>query len=253
MKILIIEDEPRTAIDLSQTLKKIDPSVTIVDILDSINSSVNYLQSNPMPELIYMDIQLADGLSLDIFKQVKVTCPVIFCTAYDEYAIDAFKLNGIDFILKPFDQNAIQKSLEKVDFLRSYYKKDDDDTRLNKLIDAIRPTVRSCFLVNHKGKMIPVAVADIAYFFITNELTFLFTFSEQKYSIDHSLEELEQMTDAQQFYRANRQFLINFAAIKEIEPYFNRKLIVKLSVKCNDQIIVGKLKKTEFQAWLSER
>ncbi len=254
MKILIIEDEPQTAIDLAQTLKKVEPSVEIMNILDSISSSVEYLKTNPLLDLIYMDIQLADGLSFDIFQQIKITCPVVFCTAYDEFAISAFKLNGVDFVLKPFDYKAIQKSFEKINLLKAHFQKETQYTNMvSSLLNTLKPSSKSCFLVNHKGKMLPVATSDIAYFFIADELTFIFTFDEQKFIVNHSLEELEKLVDTRQFYRANRQFLLNFAAIKEVEPYFNRKLVVKLSVKCNEQILVGKLKVTEFRAWLSNR
>ncbi len=254
MKILIIEDEPQTAIDMAQTLKKVEPSIEVLDILDSVSSSVNYLTTNVMPELIYMDIQLADGLSFDIFRQVKITCPVIFCTAYDEYAINAFKLNGVDFILKPFDINSVRKSIEKINLLKTHFQKESQYTDLvTNFLSTLKPATKSCFLVNHKGKMIPIATSDIAYFFITDKLNFIFTFDGQKYLVDHSLEELERMVDSQQFYRVNRQYLLNFASIKEVEPYFNRKLVVKLSVKCTEQILVGKLKITDFKTWLSNR
>ncbi len=254
MKILIIEDEPLTADDLAQTLRKIDASVEVVGILDSVSSSVRYLSGNPMPGLIYMDIQLSDGLSFDIFQQVKITCPVIFCTAYDEYAIHAFKLNGVDFILKPFDIHSIRKSVDKIALLKAHFQKESQYTELfSTLLNALKPPTRSSFLINHKGKMIPVAAADIAYFYVEDELVFIFTFGGQRYIIDHSLEELEKLVDSTRFYRANRQFLISFDAIKEIEPYFNRKLVVKLRVACSEQILVGKLKVTEFRAWLADR
>ena len=254
MKILIIEDEARTAVDLAQTLKKINPQIMILNILDSISSTVTYLKTNSMPDLIYMDIQLSDGPSFDIFKEVNITCPVIFCTAYDEYAVESFKMNGIYFILKPFDMESIGSSLAKVDFLKSHYQMNYSNNEPNNTLFKTLPQInRSSFLVHHKGKMFPVPVTDIAYFFIADELSFIFTFKEQKYIIDHSLEELEKMIDPNKFYRANRQFLVNFEAIKEVEPYFNRKLLIKLSVQCNTSIIVSKLKKTEFQAWLSER
>lgn len=254
MKILIIEDEPQTAIDLAQTLKKAEPTIEIENILESVKSSVEYLKQNPTPELIYMDIQLADGLSFDIFKEVKISCPVIFCTAYDEYALNAFKLNGIDFILKPFDLKAVRASLEKMSLLKEHFQKKDYYTEsVTHIANTFRSTSKSSFLVNHKGKMIPIATSDIAYFFIADELTFLFTFDEQKYIVNYSLEVLEGLVNPNAFYRINRQFLVNFEAIKEVEPYFNRKLIVKLKVKCSEQILVGKLKVTSFRNWLTNR
>ena len=201
MKILIIEDEPQTAIDLAQTLKKAEPSIEIENILESVHRSVEYLSQNPMPGLIYMDIQLADGLSFDIFQQVKITCPVVFCTAYDEYALNAFKLNGIDFILKPFDLKSVRASLEKINLLKAYFQKDERYAEsVANMINTFRPTTKSSFLVNYKGKMIPIATSDIAYFFIADELTFIFTFSEQRYIVNHSLEVLEGLVDSQQFY-----------------------------------------------------
>jgi Response regulator of the LytR/AlgR family len=254
MKILVIEDEPQTAVDLAQTIVRADASTEIVNMLDSVKSAVAYLKTSEMPDLIYMDIQLADGLSFDIFEQVRITCPVIFCTAYDEYAINAFKLNGVDFILKPFDLKAVLKSLEKINLLKAYFHKETQYADLvSNLLKTLKPSTKSSFLVNYKGKMLPVSTSDIAYFFIADELIFIYTFEGEKYIIDHSLEEIEKMVDSNQFYRANRQFLINFSAIKEIEPYFNRKLLVKLNVKCSEHILVGKLKVTEFRSWMSDR
>lgn len=254
MKVLIIEDEPHTAIDLAQTLKKAEPAIEIENILDSVQRSVEYLSQYAMPELIYMDIQLADGLSFDIFKEVKISCPVIFCTAYDEYALNAFKLNGIDFILKPFDLKSVKQSLDKIRLLKEHFQKAEGYAEsVSTMANRFQPALKSSFLVNYKGKMIPIATADIAYFYIADELTFLFTFTGQKYIVNYSLEVLEGFVDSRQFYRANRQYLVNFDAIKEIEPYLNRKLVVKLNVACVQQILVGKLKVAEFRDWLSNR
>jgi DNA-binding LytR/AlgR family response regulator len=254
MKILIIEDEPQTAFDLAQTIVRVDADSEITGMIDSVQNAVSYLKTSAMPELIYMDIQLADGLSFNIFEQIRITCPVIFCTAYDEYALHAFKLNGVDFILKPFDQKAIQKSLEKINLLKAHFRKETQYTDLvSNLLKTMKPSSKSCFLVNYKGKMLPVSTSDIAYFFIADEMTFIFTFSEQKYIINHSLEEIEKMVDPIQFFRANRQYLLNFTSIREVETFFNRKLVVKLNVKCSGQILVGKLKVTDFRTWLSNR
>ena len=254
MKIVIIEDESKTAADLEQTLCRLAPESEILCTLESVNDAVIYFSSNPAPDLIFMDIQLSDGLSFTIFEKVQITCPVIFCTAYDEYAINAFKVNGVGFILKPFDSKAIQQSLDKIHLLKNHFQQVENyQSIVNAVLSSLQPAVKSSFLATYKGKLIPVSTTDIAYFCIENEGIYLHTFDNRHYLLDHSLEEIETMTGNRCFFRVNRQFLISFDAIKEIEPYFNRKLVVKLSVDCNSQILVGKLKITEFRNWLSNR
>ncbi|HEX3007255.1 MAG TPA: LytTR family DNA-binding domain-containing protein [Bacteroidales bacterium] len=253
MKVLIIEDEYRTALDLKTTLQALEGSIIISATLDSIEGTVEYFRKNDMPDLIFMDVQLADGLSFEIFKTVKITCPVIFCTAFDEYAIEAFKSNGVDYILKPFDDKSIAHSLEKVKRLESHF--NTHNTLLTDLSTLLaKPKAyKKGFLIPFKEKMIPVSVDDIACFYYKDELSFLVTAENQKYMIDQTMDSIEEKVDPANFYRANRQFIINYDAIREVEHYFARKLVVRLTVNLNEQIVVSKAKASDFLRWMENR
>ncbi|MBC3784593.1 LytR/AlgR family response regulator transcription factor [Spirosoma utsteinense] len=259
MTVLILEDEAITAEELRHYVCDIDPTIEVVALLETIDDAVHFLTTKPGPDLIFSDIQLADGLSFDVFDQVPVRCPVIFCTAFDEYAMQAFAANGIDYVLKPFDRKAIANSLTKFKTLQTYFQRDTPipqpvlNEPLQRLIDQLRPTRRSSFLVNYKGKYYPIPVSEIAFFYTENEIVWLFKSSGEKYALDHTLDELETMLDPTQFYRANRQFVLRYEAILEFEPYFNRKLAVRLNLPTPEPIIVSKAKAGDFMRWLEQR
>lgn len=253
MKVVIIEDEARTADDLRSTLQNLGHEIVVTATLDSIETAIEYFTNQPMPDLVFMDIQLADGLSFEIFKSVTITCPVIFCTAFDEYAIEAFKVNGIDYILKPFDTKSIANSLSKLKRLETHF--NSGNTLLNNLVQLMQKpkSYKTGFLVSHKDKMIPVSVEDIACFYYHNDLTFLVTFGNQKYPLDLSMDEVEGRIDPSLFYRANRQFIVNFKAIREVEHYFARKLVVKVGISVPESIVVSKAKAGNFLKWMENR
>lgn len=254
MKTLVIEDEYKTALDLKSTLQEIEPGIEVLDVLDSVEGSIEYLQSHPMPELIFMDIQLSDGQSFEIFSEVKVSCPVIFCTAFDEYAIEAFKVNGIDYVLKPFDKATIKRSLDKVKNLQNFFQ--NREAGLNSLVEVVKklyPEYRTGFLVSFKDKLLPISVNDIDYFYIEHEVTFLHTFGGQRHILNYTLDELETMLNPHQFYRANRQYLVNYQAIREVEHFFARKLLLKLSAPPKEQVLVSKAKASDFLRWMEQR
>jgi two-component system response regulator LytT len=258
MTVLILEDEAITAEELQHYVRDIDPTITIAASLETIEDAVQFLNTHPSPDLIFSDIQLADGLSFDVFDQVPVRCPVIFCTAFDEYAMQAFSANGIDYVLKPFDRKAIASSLSKFRSLQTYFQRDTPapapnlNEPLQRLIDQLRPTRRSSFLVNYKGKYYPIPVSEIAFFYTENEIVWLHKASGEKYAIDHTLDELETMLDPARFYRANRQFIVRYDAIQEFEPYFNRKLAVRLNLPTPEPVIISKAKAGDFMRWLEE-
>lgn len=258
MTVLILEDEAITAEELQHYVRDIDPSIEVVASLETIEDAVQFLTTHPGPDLIFSDIQLADGLSFDVFDQVPVRCPVIFCTAFDEYAMQAFSANGIDYVLKPFDRKAIASSLSKFKSLQTYFQRDTPAPQqtlnepLQRLIDQLRPTRRSSFLVNYKGKYYPIPVSEIAFFYTENEIVWLHKSSGEKYAIDHTLDELETMLDPARFYRANRQFIVRYDAIQEFEPYFNRKLAVRLSLATPEPVIISKAKAGDFMRWLEQ-
>lgn len=251
MKIVIIEDEIRSAEDLAETIIKFEPTAQIVASLGSIREAIVYFQKNEKPDLIFSDIQLGDGLSFEVFKTVPISTPVIFCTAFDEYALNAFKANGIDYILKPFTKKTIANALTKYKELKNNFSQNNEiyETILN-LFENRKNQQNTSVLVYVKDKILPVKISDIALFYIENEITHIITFKEKTYSINKTLEELEKFIE-NNFYRANRQYLVNRKAISDASQYFARKLVVNLSIPFNERITVSKEKTTEFLNWLS--
>lgn len=256
MKVLIVEDEPKTAQDLSDSLVEIDNSISILGITDSIEGTLNFLAYPPAPDLIFMDIQLADGLSFEIFRETEIACPVVFCTAYDEYALQAFQTKGVAYVLKPFNLNDLRSAIDKVKSLASFYRGDGNDLKdFAEVMENVWSSggLKSNFLVSFRGSFIPIPTKEIALFYILGDDVFLQTFKHNTYLVPHSLEEIERMVGYQQFYRANRQHLINFDLVESIEQDFARKLKIKPKVKCPDQITVSKAKASEFLQWMSTR
>lgn len=265
MKILIIEDEYITSEELKRDIEQARPDAQVVAQLESVEEALAFLKTEPTLDLIFSDIQLSDGLSFEVFEQITPPCPIVFCTAFDEYAIQAFNNNGIDYILKPFERKTIAASLSKFENMKTYFQgstqdktadkaEDKFNQNLQKLLSDLRTnTHRSSFLVQFRGKYFPIATTDIAYFYTEHDNVWLVRMSGEKYPVNHKLDELEKSVDDTQFYRANRQFLINFDAIKEFEPYFNRKLSIKLKVPTTEQLLVSKEKATHFMRWMETR
>jgi two-component system, LytTR family, response regulator LytT len=252
MRVIIIEDEKLTAKDLQRTLLQIETGIEDIAFLHSVEEATQYFKTNPSADLIFSDIELGDGLSFDIFNKVPINIPIIFCTAYNHYALDAFKTFGIDYVLKPFDTKAIEKALLKYHSIKASFNTTDNDLGglLESLKQSIVPQVQS--IVVHQGeKIIPLNSNEIALFFIENEYCFAYTFSGKKYLISQNMEQLEK-TFSPRFFRANRQFIINRKAVKDASQYFNRKLLVNLTIPFNEQIIIGKLKISSFTQWLSK-
>ncbi len=249
MKILIAEDEPRTAIDLANTIKEVEPATEIVKITDSVEGTLAFLGKKPTLDLAFFDIQLADGLSFDIFKEAEVPCPVVFCTAFDDYALQAFQTNGVAYILKPFDEKSVRSALDKVQALDQFFSSE----KIGQVAEQLHHGKKSSFLVSFQGKFLPVSVKDVAFFTVLGENNWLYNFKGESFHVPHTLEELEGMLDGQQFYRANRQYLVNFDAVHHVENHFARKLAVKLTVKTPDPIIVSKAKASDFLKWMNER
>ena len=250
MKVVIIEDETITVKDLATTLKLVDNKIKIVASLKSVKEAINYFENNSDTiDLIYSDIQLGDGLSFEIFKRVPVNAPIIFCTAYNEYSLNAFEVNSIHYMLKPFDKESVSEALRKYHEIKGYFS--HDSSQYQAIIDLLnqKPQKQS-ILVYVKDKIVPVSISDVAVFYIDNEDTFLITLDNNKYTIKKSLDELEQIAGSG-FYRANRQYLINRKAIKDTSQYFARKLAVNLNVPLDDKITISKNKVSEFLNWLT--
>ncbi len=248
---MIIEDEPLTAEDLSSALLEVDSSIQVVAMLESVLESVSYFTENEVPDLIFSDIQLSDGLSFEVFKKVKIDAPVIFCTAFDEYAIQAFKANGIDYIMKPFSRQTVADALKKYDELKSRFSAEPKlsyDSILD-LLGKKEKSTQASVLVYYKDQILPVKMHDVAMFYIHNEVTHLKTLKGEDYLLDDNLDKLDQVT-GNEFYRINRQYLVNRRAIKSASRFFARKLMVSLTTDHKESIIVSKAKATSFLSWL---
>lgn len=255
MRILIIEDEVKTAKALALLIRAIRPDGDLLGPLQTVEAAVKYLLDHQTPDLIFMDIQLADGLCFEIFKSVKVTAPVIFCTAYDQYAIEAFKANGIAYILKPFSKDSLAAAFEKVTLLKSHY--GDQVLLLDQLAGLLDERQefqgKQSFLVTRHHKYLSIPTETIAFFYVRNESATIMTSDGQEYALTQSLEEIAASLNPMQFYRVNRQYLISFKAIVEVEHYFARKLLVKMTPATPETLLVGKDKTSAFLSWLQKR
>jgi DNA-binding LytR/AlgR family response regulator len=250
MNIMIIEDELKTASLLKEFIEKTGQN-RVIQICDSIENTVEFIQkSSRKPDLLFMDIQLSDGICFEIFERISITSPVIFCSAYEDYAIQAFKSNGVDYILKPFQEKDVESALLKLQRLQQPTILDTGTAnRLNQIIEASRRSQVS-FLIRFRGKMFPIQAKDIGAVTFENENTYLYLLSKEKHPVDKTIEEVEISLDDNQFFRINRQMIVNRDAIREIEPFFNRKVIVSLSVETRDKAIVSRLKVTPFLYWI---
>ncbi|SMO68217.1 two component transcriptional regulator, LytTR family [Chryseobacterium rhizoplanae] len=254
MNIIIIEDEFRAAKSLQNLISDLKPDSKILGVYDSIETSIEGLK-DVKPDLIFMDIQLSDGLSFEIFKSVDITCPVVFCTAFDQYMLDAFKSKGVDYVLKPFSKEDIAEALRKVDELKKFFQKNDlpDLELLIQKINQPAATGKSNFLVFKNQKYTTIPTEDIAYFYIHNEITHLVTFGKEQFSLSQPLGQVAEQVSDKQFFRVNRQYLVNFKAIKEMEHYFQRKILVKLTVETPEKLLINKEKTHSFFTWLEDR
>lgn len=253
MNIIIIEDEIKAAKSLENIILTLRPDTKVLARLQSVESSVTYLTENPQPDLIFMDIQLADGLCFEIFKAVKISCPIIFCTAFDEYSLDAFKANGIDYILKPFEKDDIDTGLKKVDDLKNFFQQKIVPDLGNLLARIGAPVGKKNFLVIKNNKYTNIATDNIAFFYIRNEMTAIMCFDKEEYILSQSLNQVTSLVSAEQFFRVNRQYLVNFSAIKEVEHYFLRKLFIKLVIPTPDKLLINKEKQHTFLNWMENR
>lgn len=251
MNIIIIEDEEDNAEDLRQNILKHIPNANIIALLKSVKESIEFLKKHEHPDLFISDIELGDGLSFEIFEAVKTTAPVIFVTAYNEYALDAFKANGIDYILKPFNHKMVSMALDKYTTLTNSKLK--STYSIDKLLQWIENTPKenkSSILVYQKDKIIPIKMSDIAMFYMDHELVKVHCIDGKQYSTNQTLDELERISSIA-FIRANRQYIVNRAIIKDATQYFNRKLLLNLTIDFKYQILISKEKSTAFLEWLS--
>lgn len=250
LKILIVEDEEIAVKRLLKELEKLPLRFDVIDVLNSVQGVIEWVRTGQEADLIFMDIQLTDGLSLEIFKYVKVTVPVIFTTAYDDYALQAFKVKGLDYLLKPIDPIELERAVNH--YLESYqdFNRQNYLHQLMTLARQFRPeTYRSSFLVDFKQKMHMVNVAEVAYIYVKERGLFLRKKDQREYVIEFYLDELEKQLDPALFYRANRQYMVSRSVIEEIEPYFTGRLLIKVHPEPPSPIIISKEKANDFKRW----
>jgi two-component system LytT family response regulator len=251
MKVLIIEDEILASKHLRQVLDEIGGFV-ILSVIESVRETIRWFGKNSQPDLVFMDIHLSDGSAFEIFKHIKITCPIIFTTAYDEYALKAFKVNSIDYLLKPVDIKEVNDALRK---LRELSSENEIHNAINKLLNTFNKSskYKTHFLIPVKGdKLIPVQVSDIACFFVDAGIIKAQTFEGRSFSIDFTLEELVEMLDPVSFFRANRQYIISRRAVRDIDLWFNSRLSVNLKVSLPEKIVISRGRIQEFRAWFGE-
>lgn len=251
MKTLIIEDETAAAVNLRALLSEVDPSIEIIEVLESIGESVDYLQSNPMPELIFMDIHLADGESFRIFNHVDITCPIIFTTAYDQYALEAFKVNSIDYLLKPIAPNDLHRAMDKLHRL-SAPERNSLIERTNAMVQTEQQQAKeNIFLVQVRDRIRPLNAEEVAFFYTSEERVTAHTFTGEVLTIDRTLEALSNSLPEADFYRANRQFIISRKALNDISVWFGSRLALNLSVSTPERIVISKARVPKFKKWLT--
>ena len=258
MKIFIVEDEDLAVKKLRKTLQSVDENATVVGQADSIKSSVEWLQSNPAPDLILMDIELADGQSFEIFNQAKVKSPVIFITSYDEYALKAFKVNSIDYLLKPVQKEDLHAALEKYRDLKNVYSESAaSESSMDVLIKELQQKLnlkefRKRFLVKHGQKLVSIETEDIAYFFSDGRLNFFKTNDNRKFVVDYTMDELSEMLDPDKYFRISRSYYISVNSVDQIHDYFGNRLLLHLKPVSEKEALVSREKVSDFKDWLGK-
>lgn len=259
MNILIVEDEELAQKKLQKTLAAVDPGAKVVGITESIRSTVEWLQQNDSADLILMDIELCDGQSFEVFNQVEVKAPVIFTTSYDEYALKAFKVNSVDYLLKPVQTEDLQAALNKYKKMTQSGSTTNGhgelnlDTLVRQLRQQLQPKeYRKRFLVKHAQKLVSVDVEQIAYFYSDGRLNFFKTNDNKKFVVDYTMDELEEMLDPERFFRISRSFYVSVPSIEKIDDYFGNRLILGLKPAVDKEALVSREKVTDFKKWMGK-
>lgn len=245
MNVVILEDENRAANHLKRLISELAPEMKVVTVIETVRASVEFFKTKPDLSLVFSDIQLADGLSFDIFNEVEVSCPIIFTTAYDTYAIEAFNTNGVDYLLKPIEEKRLEQAIKKT-------KKLANQLDLNQLLSLMRPQQqrKSRFMVKVGEKIRSIPVEEILLFYSFQKATYLHTTSHRDYIIDYSLDELLLMLDESRFFRINRKYLVSLEACKQIYAWSNSRLKLDIEGVDDSHIVVAREKVQEFKQWL---
>ena len=252
MKALIIEDEVMAAKTLKKLLVEVSPGIEIVGVLESIEDSVDWISSHAMPDLMFMDVHLADGSSFAIFERVTITCPVIFTTAYDEYALKAFEVNSIDYLLKPISKEALERAMNKYHAL---VEKPVGNGQIEALLTQLseKKKYRNYFLLPERDKFIPLPVSNIVYIYIDAKTLKINTTDGKVFYMNHTLDDVMSELDPHEFFRANRQFVVARQSIKDVSVWFGNKLAINLFVATPEKIIVSKARVAEFKVWFTKQ
>jgi two-component system, LytTR family, response regulator LytT len=250
MTVLLIEDEMLAAERLSLIIKQYDSTIIILDVIESVESAVEWLSTKAHPDLLMVDIHLADGHSFEIFKKVAVKKPIIFTTAYDQYALDAFQLFSIDYILKPITALALASAINKYKLLSNNFVPEDYGTVLQDVKDNFTTQYKNRFLAKVGQRLFFVAVNDVAYFLADNKIVYLVTNEGKKYIVNITMEKLETMLDPIHFFRANRKFMVHANSIEQVRPYDNNRLLVIIKdIPALEEIIISREKVSDFKTW----
>ena len=250
MNAVIVEDEIVASQNLQRLISQTDDNIQVIAVLQTVEESVEWFSLNAVPDLVFMDIHLADGSAFSIFEKVKIDCPIIFTTAYDEYALKAFEVSSIDYLLKPINAKTLERAIGK---LRNLVTTNTDNSDIiATMLASLKQTkevYKSHFLIPYKDKFIPLAVDRIACFYTENKMAKIITIENQTYTIDSTLEDLYLQLNPTQFFRANRQYIVSHKAIKDLSAWFGSKLSINLQVTVPDKIIVSKARVPEFKVW----
>lgn len=248
-RVVIVEDETAAAVNLRNMLQSLIPDVEVLAVLESVEEAVDFFSKGCDADVVFMDIHLADGDSFRIFQSVDIEQPIIFTTAYDQYALQAFKVNSVDYLLKPFKVEDLQRAIEKLRRLTAV-ETGEERARRNKMVEEVVEQTLQTLLVRYKDKIIPVKIEDVAFFYTFEERVTLTMMDGQTYPVDKTLESLVRTLPAGDFYRANRQFIISRNAVKDIAVWFGSRLALNLSVETPERIIISKARVPDFKGWL---
>lgn len=248
-RVIIVEDETAAQLNLRSMLHSIVPDCEVVEVLESVEESVEYFSKGVDADVVFMDIHLADGDSFRIFQSVDIDIPIIFTTAYDEYALEAFKVNSVDYLLKPFKEEDLRRALDKLQRL-TQGERSEQRNRRNEMVQAAQGDGVQTLLVRYKDKIIPVKMEEVAFFYTSDDQVTVTTLDCRRYPVDKTLEALSQQLSGDEFYRANRQFIISRRAVKDIAVWFGSRLALNLNVETPERIIISKARVSDFKQWL---
>jgi DNA-binding LytR/AlgR family response regulator len=254
MKVIIIEDEAPAFRRLQKIIEDVAQDIQIEEVIDSVEDSIKYLNNHQLPDLIFMDIQLSDGISFDIFDQVEVSCPVIFTTAFDDYMLKAFKVNSIDYLLKPIKLDDLKAALSKLNHFKSQFQAASADySEILRQIRHDQKQYKQRFLIKQGDKMMSINTDQVAFFHLRNGVVMLHTWENKSYLLDFNLDEIIQQLDPSLFFRANRQIIVHLDAVKVAHRYHKGKVLLEIQPTPSEQVIVSAERASEFKQWFGDQ